>query len=288
MSFSNAKQLLTLCEEKNIKISRAMLEREMECFGQSQEDIYSRMAHSYGIMKASAKEALKGGITTMGGLIGGESAKLFQYNQEGRSACGALMGRAICYALSVLEVNASMGLIVAAPTAGSSGVLPGALLAIQEEYGFTDEKMVEALMNASAVGYLITRNATVSGAEGGCQAEVGAASAMAASAITELLGGSPESCLHAASITLANLLGLVCDPIGGLVEAPCQKRNVVGVSNALTCAQMALSGIESLVPFDEMAQVMYTVGRSLPAELRETAEGGVAAAPSACARCGKC
>ena len=150
-----------------------------------------------------------------------------------------------------------------------------------------DEVMIQALFNAGAVGYLITYNATVAGAEGGCQAEVGSASAMAASAVTELMGGTPKQCLHAATSAISNILGLVCDPIGGLVEAPCQQRNAMGVSNALICAEIALSGIENVVPFDEVVTVMYNVGRSMPHELRETALGGLAAAPSACSRCKK-
>ena len=186
------------------------------------------------------------------------------------------------YSMAVLEVNASMGLIVAAPTAGSSGIVPGLLLALQEEYDRTDEDMIRALFTASAVGYLAMRNATVAGAVGGCQAEVGVASAMAAAAAVELMGGSPQQALGAASTALANLLGLVCDPIAGLVEAPCQSRNGIGAANALTCAEMALAGIEQMIPFDEMLETMYHVGRGLPAELRETALGGCAATKTAC------
>ena len=181
-----------------------------------------------------------------------------------------------------------MGLIVAAPTAGSAGIVPGLLIAMQETYDFTDDQVVAALFNAGAIGYLAMRNATVAGAVGGCQAEVGVASAMAASACVELMGGTPEQCLAAGSTVLQNMLGLVCDPVGGLVEYPCQNRNAAGVANAMIAAQMALSGIRQLIPFDEMMDIMYTVGRKLPKELRETALGGCATAPSACAACGKC
>ena len=186
---------------------------------------------------------------------------------------------------AVLETNASMGLIVAAPTAGSAGIVPGLLLALQDVYGYSDEAMIQVLYNAGAIGYLAMRNATVAGAVGGCQAEVGIASAMASSAAVELLGGTPEQCLNAASTVLMNMLGLVCDPVGGLVEYPCQNRNAAGVANALIAAEMSLSGIPQLIPFDEMLDTMYAVGRRLPAELRETALGGCATAPSACARC---
>jgi L-serine dehydratase len=152
----------------------------------------------------------------------------------------------------------------------------------------SEDAIIKALFNAGAVGYLVAYNATIAGAEGGCQAEVGTASAMAASAVTELMGGTPPMCLSAASGAIANLLGLVCDPIGGLVEAPCQQRNAMGVSNGLICSEIALSGIKNIVPFDEVVSVMYNVGRSIPHELRETAIGGLASAPSACSRCGKC
>ena len=175
-----------------------------------------------------------------------------------------------------------MGLIVAAPTAGSSGVVPGVLLALQDEFNLSDEEITNALFNAGAVGYLAMRNATVAGAVGGCQAEVGVASAMAASAAVELMGGTPGQCLSAASTVLMNMLGLVCDPVGGLVECPCQSRNASGAANALTAAEMALSCIRQPIPFDEMLAAMYSVGKKLPYELRETALGGCAATPYGC------
>ena len=176
-----------------------------------------------------------------------------------------------------------MGLIVAAPTAGSAGVLPGMLFALQDCYNISDERLIDALFNAGAIGYLAMRNATVAGAVGGCQAEVGIASAMAASAAVELMGGKPEQCLDAASTVLMNMLGLVCDPVGGLVEYPCQNRNAAGVANALVAAELSLAGIHQFIPFDEMLDTMYAVGRRIPIELRETALGGCAATPSACA-----
>lgn len=198
------------------------------------------------------------------------------------------LSKAIAYAMAVLEVNASMGLIVAAPTAGSSGVIPGAVLSVCEDYGLGDAAVYDGLLNASAIGYLFMRNASVAGAEAGCQAEVGAASAMAASAIAQLLGGSLQQCLQAASLALSNLLGLVCDPIAGLVESPCQTRNAIGVANAFTSAQLALAGVNHPVPFDEMTEAMYKVGKSLPFELRETALGGNAGTPTGCSLCGIC
>lgn len=288
-NFLTGNQLLAICKEKGLPIWEVMVLREEEVFLVSREEQWERMRHSWLIMKESATKALKTKIVSIGGLIGGEASKIENRRLSGGvSPCGSLMSKAIAYAMGVLEVNASMGLIVAAPTAGSSGVIPGTFLAIQEEMGFSDDDMIKALFHAGAVGYLITLNATVAGAEGGCQAEVGSASSMAASAITELFGGSPKQCLYAASSAIANLLGLVCDPIGGLVEAPCQQRNAMGVSNALICSEIALSGIRTVVPFDETIAVMYQVGRSMPHELKETALGGLAAAPSACGSCTKC
>lgn len=198
-----------------------------------------------------------------------------------------VFSKAATYAMAVLETNASMGRIVAAPTAGSAGVLPGVIIALNEVGNFSNKQLQEALANAAAVGYIVTRNATVAGAEGGCQAEMGTASAMAASAATQLLGGSPQQCLAAAAIAITNMLGLVCDPVGGLVEEPCQKRNASAATNALVSAQLALAGIHSTAFFDETVDAMYRVGHSLPFELRETALGGIATCSSCLARCGR-
>ena len=178
-----------------------------------------------------------------------------------------------------------MGTIVASPTAGASGVIPGLLLALQEEFNLSDECVLNGLFNSSAIGYLLMRNASVSGAEAGCQAEVGSASAMAASAAVEMMGGTPEQCMYAASTALQNLLGLVCDPVAGLVEVPCQSRNGIGATNALICAEMALAGISNIIPLDEMIECMYSVGKNMPSELRETALGGCAKTPTGCSKC---
>lgn len=285
MNFSSGAALMALCEQNKISISEAMIRRETKVIGGNRSEVLQRMAHSFTVMKNAVKQSLKGNTTTVGGLIGGEASHVYTHSQQEKPVCGGMMAKAVAYSLGVPEVNASMGLIVAAPTAGSSGVIPGSFLAVQEEFEFTDEKMVDALFNAGAVGYLFMRNATVAGAEGGCQAEVGVASAMAASGVTQLMGGTPEQCLHAASIATGNILGLVCDPIAGLVETPCQPRNAMGASNALVCAQMALSGVTNPIPFDEMVTALYRVGRSLPLELRETAQGGCAATPTGCRLC---
>jgi len=281
----SAIELMDRCNEKKIKISEVMIEREITLFHLERAAIISRMAHAYTIMKKAVECALNGELTSMGGLIGGESKKIYTRNQTGQSVCGDIVSKAIGYAVGVLEVSSSMGLIVAAPTAGSSGVIPGVFLAIQQAFDLSDETMILALFNAGAIGYLITLNATVSGAEAGCQAEVGSASAMAASAVCELMGGTAAQCLDAASTALTNVLGLVCDPIAGLVEAPCQKRNAMGASNALISAEMTLAGVCHVIPFDETVEAMYRVGKSMPVELRETAMGGIAATPTACQLC---
>ena len=288
MDFKNANELLTLCEEKNLPISEIMRLREIELGETTAETVKERMSRVLEIMKDAARSPIERPVKSMGGLIGGEARKLSLHAQNSQGLCGDLLQRAITYAMATLETNASMGLIVASPTAGSAGIVPGLMLAMQEHYHFSDDQIIQALFNASAIGYLAMRNATVAGAVGGCQAEVGVASAMAASATVELMGGTPIECTYAASTVLMNMLGLVCDPVGGLVEYPCQNRNAAGVANAIIAAEMALAGIPQLIPLDEMIQTMFTVGKKLPAELRETAMGGCATTPSACKACHIC
>lgn len=286
--FKNASELLALCSEKNLPISEIMRQREIRIGEMPETEVDTRMARVLEIMKDAAFSPLEHPVKSMGGLIGGEAKKLFMHQSSGKGICGKLLENAVTYAMATLETNASMGLIVAAPTAGSAGIVPGLLLALQKRYNFTDQQIQQSLFNAGAIGYLAMRNATVAGAVGGCQAETGVAAAMATSAAVELLGGTPEQCTFAASTVLMNMLGLVCDPVGGLVEYPCQNRNAAGVANALVAAEMALAGIPQLIPLDEMITIMYTVGRKLPAELRETALGGCATAPSACEVCHIC
>ena len=288
MDFKNAKELLALCQEKKLPISEVMRQREILLGETTAEIVDQRMDRVLEIMKDAAFSPIKDPVISMGGLIGGEARRLCEFHDLGKSLCGDVLGKGITYAMATLETNASMGLIVASPTAGSAGIVPGMMLALQEVYGFSDKKIRQALFNAGAIGYLAMRNATVAGAVGGCQAEVGIASAMAASAAVELLGGTPLQCTYAASTVLMNMLGLVCDPVGGLVEYPCQNRNAAGVSNALIAAEMSLAGITQFIPLDEMIDTMYTVGKKLPAELRETALGVCAATPSACEKCHLC
>ena len=274
--------------KKMLPISEVMRQREILLGETTAEIVNQRMDRVLEIMKDAAFSPIKDPVISMGGLIGGEARRLCEFHDLGKSLCGNVLGKGITYAMATLETNASMGLIVASPTAGSAGIVPGMMLALQEVYGFSDKKIRQALFNAGAIGYLAMRNATVAGAVGGCQAEVGIASAMAASAAVELLGGTPLQCTYAASTVLMNMLGLVCDPVGGLVEYPCQNRNAAGVSNALIAAEMSLAGIPQFIPLDEMIDAMYTVGKKLPAELRETALGGCAATPSACEKCHLC
>ncbi len=285
MEIRSGIDLLRECKSRKQPISAIMLARETEHGKLSEEEVWMRLRKSLQIMRASANKALEQEVRTNGGLINGNAKKAAEYAREHSDLCGKAMSRAICYAMSVLEINASMGLIVAAPTAGSAGVLPGVLFGLEDAFAVSEEQLLRGMLNAGAIGCLITQNASVAGAEAGCQAEVGTASAMAASLIVELFTGTPEMCLNAAAFAISNLLGMVCDPIGGLVEAPCQSRNVIGVSNAFASAQLSLSGITHAIPFDEMTEVMLKVGKNIPESLRETALGGCAATETGCSFC---
>ena len=282
MDFYTGQELVKRCHEESLPISDIMKLREITNTHLTTEEVNEKLETALTIMKNAAHKPIEQPEKSIGGLIGGEAKKAADHAAKGKSICGSVISKAVAYSMAVLEVNASMGLIVAAPTAGSAGVLPGVILALRDEQNLPDETLHKGLLNASAIGYLLMRNASVAGAEAGCQAEVGAASAMAASAVVEMMGGTPEMCLQAASFAISNLLGLVCDPIAGLVESPCQSRNAIGVANAITSAELALSGIVHPIPFDEMAEAMLRVGRSLPFELRETAMGGCAGTPTGC------
>lgn len=282
MDFYNGKELIQKCQQENLPISAIMKLRETTTGTLSDTEVVEKLNTALSIMKHSATKPLENPGKSIGGLIGGEAKKIADHGKTSDCVCGSMLSKAIAYSMAVLEVNASMGLIVAAPTAGSSGVVPGVLLALSDEHNIDDNALCNGLLTAAAIGYLLMRNSSVSGAEAGCQAEVGAASAMAAAAIVEIMGGTPKMCLDAASFAISNLLGLVCDPIAGLVESPCQSRNAMGVANAITSAELVLSGISHHIPFDEMAEAMLRVGRSLPFELRETAMGGCAGTPTGC------
>ncbi|WP_139652443.1 L-serine ammonia-lyase, iron-sulfur-dependent, subunit alpha [Raoultibacter phocaeensis] len=290
LDFPTGAALLAYCEKSGTTISEAFLARE-EALGASlgcSVNTNGYLDVVLSVMRRSALGPLEEPLPSMGGLIGGEALKLAALRKLGDGICDDQLSLATAFSMAVLETNASMGRIVAAPTAGSAGVIPGVLLALQETRRYSDDDLKRGLAAAAAIGYLITRNATVSGAEGGCQAEVGSAAAMAAAAAVELAGGTPAQCFAAASNALTNMMGLVCDPIAGLVEVPCQKRNASGAATALVSAQIALAGIGNLVDFDETVEAMRKVGRSLPFELRESALGGIAATPAACGFCASC
>ena len=280
INFASGSELLYLCSKNNVRIYEMMLVREVYISQRNKDVIVNEMKVNLEVMKKAVERGLNDDIRSVSGLTGGDAKKLREYYEKGKTVSGHGMNKAVAAAMSVLEVNAAMGQIVAAPTAGSSGILPGSVITTAQRFGKSDEDIVNALFTAAAVGYLITRNATVAGAEGGCQAETGAAAAMAAAAIVEMLGGTPEQALDAAAMAIKNILGLVCDPIAGLVEAPCIKRNAIGTANALVSADMALAGIKSIIPFDEVVEAMLKVGKSLPCELRETGTGGLAWTPT--------
>lgn len=278
--FNKAEELLELCIKENKKISTITLEKEMAKTKVSYEDLIIRMEETLEVMKSSATSALDKKIVSVSGLTGGDSKIVEDYKNKGKTLSGDLLISAMAKALSTSEVNASMGKIIAAPTAGASGILPSALLSAQDKLNLTDDELVSGLFTAAGVGEIVARNATISGAEGGCQAECGVAAAMAAAAIVEMAGGSPTASFDAASFALTNIMGLVCDPIAGLVEYPCALRNASGVVNAFISADLALAGVKSLVPFDEVVEAMYQVGKLLPESLRETALGGLATTPT--------
>ncbi len=280
-AFKKGSELIALCAREKCAISEIMLRREIEGSERSREDILGEMKKNLETMRASVEDGLTGERRSVSGLTGGEAHLLLARAEGAKTLSGKGMLEAVAASMAVVEVNASMGRIVAAPTAGASGILPGTLITAAEAHGWDDDALLLGLVNAGAAGLVIAINASISGAEGGCQAETGAAAAMAASALVELSGGSPEQCLHAAAIALKNVMGLVCDPVAGLVECPCIKRNAIGAANALVSADLALAGIESIIPFDEVVTAMKSVGRLMSPDLRETARGGLAATPTA-------
>ncbi len=269
------------CKEQNKTIYELQLDQEMEASDMTKEEIYDYLRKTYEIMKKSANAGLTEPITSMSGMTGKNAFKVNDYSMNSKSISGSLITKAMARALSTSEVNASMGRIVAAPTAGASGILPATLVTMQDEFDYSDEEIFNALLTASAVGEIIAVNATISGAEGGCQAECGAAAAMAAAAIIELRGGSINDIFTAASFALKNIMGLICDPVCGLVEYPCNLRNASGVVNAIISADLTLAGVEALIPFDETVGAMGNVGKELPVSLKETAIGGIAGTETA-------
>ncbi|MEG2605117.1 MAG: L-serine ammonia-lyase, iron-sulfur-dependent, subunit alpha [Clostridia bacterium] len=271
-------ELLEVTTRDGLTLGQAARRWQAEQNAQTEADVNEEMRRRLLVMRESARAGLSPELRSVSGMVGGQAAKLIAPENAGRFG---MLGKACAYALSIAECNACMGKIVAAPTAGSCGILPGALLAVQEEVGFSDDDLLCALFAAAAIGRVIALQATISGAEGGCQAECGAAAGMAAAALVQLYGGTPQQDCDACAFALMNMLGLVCDPVHGLVEIPCVYRNAGGVSQAIAAAQLALSGVPSPIPCDEMILAMKDVGDGMPAALRETGEGGCAACRSA-------
>ncbi|WP_026867570.1 MULTISPECIES: L-serine ammonia-lyase, iron-sulfur-dependent, subunit alpha [Jeotgalicoccus] len=278
--FNSINQLVERALSEGISLSEVMIQQEMEQTGQSYLDVYNLMKINYETMENAVQEGIAG-VNSTTGLTGMDAVKMQKYIDSGKGLSGELNLLAIANAISTNEVNAAMGKICATPTAGSAGVVPGVLFAmVKKDPTITEEQKIRFLFTSGAFGFVVANNASISGAAGGCQAEVGSASAMAAAALVELAGGTPEMSANAFAIAMKNMLGLVCDPVAGLVEVPCVKRNAAGASNALTAADMALAGIESRIPADEVIEAMYKIGLTMPSALRETGRGGLAATPT--------
>lgn len=279
LTYQTIDELLQAAEGAGATIAQAVLSDQAQQLGLEERELYDQMARRLQVMKESVQTGMDPALRSASGLSGGDAARMLAYAQAG-GICGPFVNGAIARALATSECNAAMGKIVAAPTAGSCGILPGTILSVLEAGQCTEEQAVMALFTAGGIGTVISSRATLAGAEGGCQAECGAAAAMAAAALAELKGGTPVQAAHACAMALKNQLGLVCDPVAGLVEVPCIKRNVAGVMIALSAAEMALAGVESKIPADECISAMYEVGCAMPASLRETAQGGLAATPT--------
>lgn len=276
MAYSSFSDLVSAAGESG-SLAAAALAREAWESGSEPSELRAQMRETLAVMREAIERGLSGEARSRSGLVGGDAARVGAYPG---GPVGGRFTATLAAALATAEVNAAMGRIVAAPTGGASGVLPAVLVRSAETAGLDDEALVDGLFAAAAVGGVIAARATLSGAAGGCQAEIGSAAAMAAAAVTELYGGTPDQAGHAASIALQGLMGLVCDPIGGLVEVPCVARNATGAAVALAAVELALAGVVFPVPFDEVVDAAGQVGRSLPPSLRETALGGLAVTPT--------
>ena len=277
--FRNVRELVALAEKEEKLISEIMLEQEILISGRTREEIMEQMDRNLTVMEEAVEKGLQG-VRSFSGLTGGDAVLIQQYIDKGNTLSGDLLLDAVSKAVATNEVNAAMGTICATPTAGSAGVVPGTLFAVKSKLKPSREQMIRYLFTSGAFGYVVANNASISGAAGGCQAEVGSAAAMAAAAIVEMAGGTAQQSAEAFSITLKNMLGLVCDPVAGLVEVPCVKRNAMGASNAVVAADMALAGVESRIPTDEVIDAMFKIGQTMPVALKETAKGGLAATPT--------
>lgn len=278
--FKTVAELLNICQAEQKKISQVMIEQEIEISGKTREQIWTQMEKAYDIMEKAVHRGITEDVRSHSGLTGGDGKKLQEYINKGDFLSGETVLDAVSKAMATNEVNAAMGTICATPTAGAAGIVPGCLFSVSQKLNATKEQQIEFLFTAGAIGYVIANNAFIAGATGGCQAETGSASAMAAAAIIEMAGGTPEQSAHAMAIALQNMLGLVCDPVAGLVEVPCVKRNAIGASIAMVAADMALAGITFIIPADEVIDAMYRIGKVMPHTLKETALGGLAATPT--------
>jgi L-serine dehydratase len=281
INYDSIQELVDKAQKKGKLISELVLEDQALQMEQSQDELFELMRASLQVMAEAATKGLTAVSKSASGLSGGDANKMRQSVDAGRSLSGKVLSETLAKALAIAEVNACMGRIVAAPTAGSCGIIPAVLLTLKEENNLTEERVVMSLFTAAGLGMVIAKKASISGAEGGCQAECGSAAAMAAAAAVELMGGTPQMSAHACAMALKSVLGLVCDPVAGLVEVPCVKRNASGAANALIAAEMALAGIESTIPVDEVIGAMKAIGDTMPKSLKETAEGGLADTPTA-------
>lgn len=279
--FDSIRETIDYAVENNISFADIMVKEEMELSGKSRDEVRAQMKQNLDVMRDAVIKGTTGdGVESVTGYTGHDAAKLRDYNETHHALSGYEMIDAVKGAIATNEVNAAMGIICATPTAGSSGTIPGALFKLEKTHDLTEEQMIDFLFTSALFGRVVANNASVAGATGGCQAEVGSASAMAAAAAVAIFGGSPEASGHAMALAISNLLGLVCDPVAGLVEIPCVMRNAIGSGNALISADLALAGIESRIPVDEVIEAMDKVGRNLPASLRETGLGGLAGTPT--------
>ena len=278
MAIESLQALVTASENRDI--CDVIIESDCVDRGVTQAESLEKMRGLYAAIRR-AQRGYDPKLRSASGMVGGDGEKMRAYVQRGKTICGDYIGGVIAQALEMGESNACMKRIVAAPTAGSCGIIPAVFIAYEQYYKVNEDSIIKALFTASGIGKIVAENASISGAQGGCQAEIGTAAAMAAAGIAYLEGGNAECIANAAALALKNMLGLVCDPVAGLVEVPCIKRNAIGAVNAITAAQMALAGIKSVIPADEVIDAMFQIGCSLPACLRETSQAGLAATPTA-------
>lgn len=274
--YNSIEDMVRISKEEGKPLYQIILDNEVRLLESSEEEVLKRLDKRYEVMEEAAGKALTKERKTVGSLITGITRPQYEYAKSGEGLCGSFLNMVMARALSCSEVNASMGKICAAPTAGACGILPAVLISLAEKEELSREKVLEGLLVASGIGAVIMKNATVAGAEGGCQAECGVAAAMAAAAAVYLKGGTAEMVADSVAISLMNCMGLVCDPVAGLVQVPCAQRNASQAVNALLSADLVLAGMKSLIPADEVVDAMYRVGKLLPYQLKETALGGIA------------